>query len=375
MGGLGIAMTSSSVVVTGELSAPANLGGEALVPAGGSDFAIVGYQASDASYLYAQRYGSTGNETGFLSNADPMGLPYVYGFGDGASIDLGQGAFASAADDGFVGLYGVSAPMWVAHLTGPGAEQFTATAPGPGDTIFAAGYFEASAMLNSAALTNHGGRDFVIAQFDDFATGTGTAKAVATYGGPGRDQVSAMAFDGTSLIVGGFFDSTIDFGGTTHVLTSKGNNDCFIVKLGSDGKGVWATQFGAADDDRTIGVAVDPSGDVYITGQFHDTIMVGGFSLASVGGFDGFVAKLRGSDGSVVWAESLGTAADDFIGALAVDAAGHGITAITLAGALPGTVSAGGLDGLVAGFNTADGSQRWHLAVSTAGDDRGGAGG
>lgn len=373
LAGLGLTEGPAGLVVTGALTAPANLGGDTLVPVGATDMVVASFKPADAAHLYSYRYGASGNEFAFLDGTDNQGLPFVYGFSTGAMIDVGQGPVASdtTMDDGFVGRYGIGAPTWLYRLIGPGRDQFTATAAGPTGSVYAAGWFDGSATFNGATLTSNGGRDIVLARFDGFR---GTVQLTTTYGGAVRDEPSSMAFDGTHLIMGGFFAGTLVFGGAASTLTSAGDNDCFVAKLDGDGRGVWATRFGAAGDDRIAHVAVDGSGDIYITGVFHDTIAVGSRMLASVGDFDVFAAKLRGGDGSVVWARSFGTAALDLIGEIAADGAGHVLLAVTLGGSLPGASdSRGGLDALIVSLDAAQGTERWRRLISSPNDDRGGA--
>src|SRR5439155_25159833 len=56
-------------------------------------------------------------------------------------------------------------------------------------------------------------------------------------------------------------------------------------------------------DDRTEGVSVDRSGDVYVTGVFSAGANLGGGSINSSGMF---LAKYSGGDGSYRWAKSYG---------------------------------------------------------------------
>ena len=77
-----------------------------------------------------------------------------------------------------------------------------------------------------------------------------------------------------------------------------------------------------------------------------------------------FVAKLHGSDGSVAWAISRGTAMTDRTGDIAVDAMGH----VVLGASLNGTPTASG-DALIESFDATNGSSRWAKMFATPGLD------
>ena len=109
--------------------------------------------------------------------------------------------------------------------------------------------------------------------------------------GDGSDQYAiAVAVDASrNLIVAGYFEGTLDFGGG--VLTSAGANDIFVAKFGSDGAHLWSKRFGDGSDQAASAVAVDASGNVIVTGVFRGTVDFGGGGLTSAGVEDIFVAK------------------------------------------------------------------------------------
>ena len=97
------------------------------------------------------------------------------------------------------------------------------------------------------------------------------------------------------MVVTGVFLRGVNLGGDH--LHSSGGYDIFLARLlGSDGTHVWSKRFGFAFDDRDIGfnIAVDVNGDVAVTGSFFGTVDFGGADLSSSGSEDIFVAKLYG---------------------------------------------------------------------------------
>lgn len=128
----------------------------------------------------------------------------------------------------------------------------------------------------------------------------------------------------------------------------------------------WLTTFGGVSVDVVHDVAVGPDDDVYVTGEFRDTVDFdpgpGLANRTATGGIDVFVARYSGADGSLVWARSFGRAAGTEI---AVDVSGSAIVAGTFQGSVDvdgdGSVdltSQGGDDLFVAKFDGA-GMLQW----------------
>jgi hypothetical protein len=99
-------------------------------------------------------------------------------------------------------------------------------------------------------------------------------------GGTGAEEAGrgvVMDEMGNSYVVG-YFSGTATFGGTT--LSSLGGYDIFIASYDNDLRLRWAFRAGGVKDDFGLGIALDPRGGVYITGScsdnsdFRDSILV-----------------------------------------------------------------------------------------------------
>ena len=136
-------------------------------------------------------------------------------------------------------------------------------------------------------------------QFDTAAC-KNTVSWATTLGGTLSEAVYDMKVDaaGNSYLIGTFLGEA-SFGSTT--LTSKGANDIYVVKLSTTGDVIWARSAGGTGTDAALGVAVDTTGNVYVTGYFKtqatfDTTTVTG--SATIGNF--FLAKYS-SSGHLLW--------------------------------------------------------------------------
>src|SRR5262249_61663964 len=101
-----------------------------------------------------------------------------------------------------------------------------------------------------------------------------------------------------------------------------GSSDAFMVKYTSAGADVWATFLGGGGDDPGYGIAVDSSGNAYVTGETEGGLpsFVLNAQQGSFGGgsTDAFVAKYT-SGGTKSWATYLGGSGADTGRGMAVD--------------------------------------------------------
>ncbi len=148
--------------------------------------------------------------------------------------------------------------------------------------------------------------------------GGATGKPVwqAGFGGLGIDSTRGVAVTPTGEVyVAGYFEGEIDFGAPVGKKTSAGKSDAFLAKFGADGKLVWAQTWGAARDDLANSVAV--KGDkVVVAGSFLDSLEVGTFTKKSNGSDDLYIAAFD-KDGNAEWLWTAGGIDSDGVNAIA----------------------------------------------------------
>jgi hypothetical protein len=203
---------------------------------------------------------------------------------------------------------------------------------------------------------------------------------------PGSTVASTLAVDSTgNVFVTGAFEGTVTFGANT--LVSNGGRDIFLVKYDPSGMIQFAQSYGnAADDDPAPGLAVDASGNVFLSGFFSDTLSFGGGTNPLVAILvDAFTVKIS-SSGQTLWADHFGYNGGPYdVAAVAIGPSGDPI----IAGSAGGTIQLGGTTWMasssaaqpfVARLASADGSVIWsnaaggdfdtdqiHVAVDAAG--------
>lgn len=387
----------AGVMTAGTISLPttANLGGSTLMAAGATDAVLGQFASADATHLASSRFGgSSPLGTGIIyattSILDASGAPIVGGISycDPTAaapcnqINMGLGLAnpgGGPGADGFVGRYSVSTgvPTWLATLKGATDDKISALTNGPNGTIFVAGWYSEglgqSTTLTSGAnvrsFVGGGNRDIFIAQLDPNSGAIGMTK---TFAGPILEQADAIAWTGSSIIAAGTFAGTTVFGTQPQLTLNSTAFDIWVAKLSpTDGSAIWAVNLGSAGDEKYPSLAVDSSGDIYITGFVGAATTFGGFPVGGAGGLDIFVAKLRNTDGSVVWAKSIGSTGDDTASGIAINASGQIVIVGDVTGSVPGgDPPAGGSDVVIASFSS-DGTALWTRVLGTSGQDYG----
>lgn len=168
---------------------------------------------------------------------------------------------------------------------------------------------------------------------DAFVTMLDPSGALLTYstylGGTGIDTAYAIAVDpaGNAYVTGSTTNNT--FPTASPLLTfGGGTSDAFVAKIGvSDARLVYSTFLGGTGADVAQGIAVDPVGNVHVTGYTASTTT---FPLALAlqpmhagGTNDGFVTEIDAAGAALNYSTFLGGRSDDFPTSIAVDPAGN----------------------------------------------------
>lgn len=178
----------------------------------------------------------------------------------------------------------------------------------------------------------------------------------STYlGGSRSDFGTGIAVDdsGNAYVTGYTFSA--GFPSENPVQAYAGSVDAFVTKLNAAGSAlIYSTYLGGSADDLAAGIAVDSSGDAYVTGSTDslDFPIQHAFQSSNAGGTDTFVTKLN-PQGTLSYSTYLGGAFTDVGQGIAVDASGSAyLTGSTLSVDFPTqnalqAASGGGYDAFV----------------------------
>ena len=183
------------------------------------------------------------------------------------------------------------------------------------------------------------------------------------FGGNVSDRGFGIAIDnsGNAYVAGETNSSVFPVTNAYQAVKGGPNSDAFVMKLNPVGNTVlYATYLGGSSADRAFGIAVDGSGNSYITGEASSTNfpIVNAIQSGYAGGTDAFVAKLNPNGNSLEFSTFLGgtgyeagsgIAADQF-GNTWVTGTTNSTTGFPLVNAFQGTFG-GNFDAFVAKLN------------------------
>jgi hypothetical protein len=386
-GGGGIAVDSSgNAFVTGHFVLNATtFGNTTLVTSGGSDVYIAKLSSS-GEWQWAVRAGGSSWDEGYGIALDSSGNIYATGtFKDNATFG-NTSLIAEEDDDIFVAKLSNSGSwLWAVKAGGARYDYSRAIAVDLSGNVFITGCFRESANFGSTSLTafavpeifvakisssgewqwavrasepvsgssqhregkgitvDSSGSAFITGSFSEIVTfgsttleedHDGFSQFVAKISSSGTWQWAVKAGDsgyynhdggiavdssGNAFVTGGFSE-TATFGST--VLMGSGDRDIFVAKISSNGIWQWAVSVGGSQEDEGNGITVDSSGNAFVTGSFYQTVTFGSTTLTSSGKDDIFVAKIS-SSGSWQWAAKADGSHREDGRRIAVDSSGN----------------------------------------------------
>ena len=173
---------------------------------------------------------------------------------------------------------------------------------------------------------------------------TGTALVYSTYlGGSADDGASGIAVDSLDFayVTGSATSTNFPvtagvFQSTNFALTTSGWGDAFVTKLNTTGTAlVYSTYLGGTGyGAKGTGIAVDSSGDAYVTGNAASTdfpitngaFQTTNFAAANAGlqtvAYNVFVTKLNPTGTALEYSTFLGGSIDDYSAGIALDGSG-----------------------------------------------------
>lgn len=156
--------------------------------------------------------------------------------------------------------------------------------------------------------------------------------------GANFDEAREVEVIGDSLyVLGGTFQDTCYFRDSTVYGVTDFEDDIYITTHDDTAGFAWAITGGSAVKDRMTGMVHDPAGNLYATGTFQGTFLMGGQSTIGAGNLDGFIAKVD-KDGNALWTVALGGTGFDAIEAITYRASGD----LIVTGYFQGEISLGG---------------------------------
>lgn len=294
--------------------------------------------AADGEVLWTRQWGERGyNEITIGGMAvEPSGNFYVVG----ASVKPGNGT--PDVVTGYLRKYGPGGEaIWAQEVTPPA----NVVALDARNNVYVTG--------RAAGSLTGSGNGVYLRKYSS----SGVPQWNKEFGTPLIERASDIAVDaeGNVYVAGGTLGTVEN--------PNTGIHDGRLRKFDASGVETWTRQLASAADEVLNGVAVDPSGNVYIAGYTDGALDGTGGNL---GDADAFLRKYDPS-GNVLWTEQFGTDRADIVWAVRVDTDGAAYVAGPTEGSLAVAQVGGAYDAFIRKYDP-NGVVQWtsQTGLSTA---------
>jgi uncharacterized repeat protein (TIGR01451 family) len=304
----------------------------------------------DPTLVYSTYLGGSDDDAGRGIAVDASGDVYVTGQTNSLNFPATPGAYDSSFNGGFrdvivaklnPAVSGSASLLYATYVGGSDDDSGRAIAVDADGNAYVTGYTRSSDLPTTLGVfdpTYHGNFDAFLFKLN--ASGSGLV--YSTYlGGSDSDFGYGITVDdlGHADVTGQTASADYPTTATAFqgsLVGSNGNGDAFVTELDDAGVNLlYSTFLGGADWDTGYGIAVDPSGKIYVaghTGSIDFPTTLGAYDTSPNGDFDAFVAKLdpmASGPGSLVYSTYLGGSGSDafFGGVIAIDDPGNAYVA------------------------------------------------
>ena len=340
----GASFNQAGAIVTNVFVTKLNPAGSALIYSGfleayanGIGRAIA-VDANEIAYVTGSTSGNIASDITPPPNPPPPPFPIT--------PTAAQAAYGGGATDAFVAKISAtgSSILYSSYLGGAGEDVGYGVAADKNADAYVTGltyspnFLITSATAFQSAFGQNG--DAFFSEIDTNVSGIAGLDYSTYFGGPGLDQGNGIAIDGTgnAYIAGGT--------ASTGLGASVGPADCapvqqsclgdaFLAEFNPAASGaasrVFFTYIGGSLNDSASGVALDPNGNIYVTGSTvsPDFLVSGAVFQTTFGGGndDAFVTKFGPTGNTVIYSSYLGGTDTDNAYGIAVDTTGSAYVA------------------------------------------------
>jgi len=267
---------------------------------------------------------------------DSAGNSYLTGWTRAADILTTPGVVQPQFPGGSVDIFvvkldGTGKVVFATYWGGPGDDEGLSIAVDPAGNVYVGGISVSNGTTTFPTTSGAAFRSGSPTGMDGFIVklnSTGTAVVYSTLV-PGAGQMgAAIAVDnlGNAYFAGTMQGSDNSITATTGAfqVSHGGSTDAIVAKFGPTGSLVYATFMGGSNTNSAGGIAVDSSGNAYVSGESDSMdfpVTAGAYSGPPASGESAFVVKLNAQGGALLYSTFLGPA--DPVGPLRLDSQGN----------------------------------------------------
>jgi Beta-propeller repeat len=335
--GLGIAVDATgNAYVTGETVSPNFPTAKALQPTfgGDSDAFVSKINASGSALVYSTYLGGSGGDFGKGIAVDATGNAYLTGATSSTDFPTANALQPNLGGGGAINAFVTkinasgSALVYSTYLGGSFSDSGSAIALDAFGNVYVTGSTGSSNFPTVNPLQSAPGRIGAFNAFVSKINAPGSALVYSTYlGGSVEDVGNAIAVDTSENVYLTGDTSSTDFP-TANALqpTLAAQKNAFVTKINAGGTAlVYSTYLGGTVFDFGLGIAVDATGNAYVTGETVSPNFPTAKALQpTFGGVaDAFITKINAAGSALVYSTYLGGASADGGTGIAVDSSGN----------------------------------------------------
>ncbi len=202
---------------------------------------------------------------------------------------------------------------WLHLIGGAESDEITALELDSEGNVIIGGYFKGGVDFDDSDGLIYGepngGGDIFLCKYNS----AGDFLWARYGGGLNGDQLLDIAVDneGNIIVTGGFQGIfTLEDNVQEYSIQSEGMVDVYLIKFDREGQVIFLKSFGGAEEDSANSVAVDSTGNIFITGSYRGnfTVNIAGETTELMSnGFDDYFLAKYSSDGELVFLNSNGS--------------------------------------------------------------------
>jgi hypothetical protein len=306
------------------------------------DVFVTKLNPSGSGIIYSTFLGGSGNDVAAGIDVDSAGDAYITGQTNSSDFPVTTGSFQTTCascsvsnplSDAFVTKLNPSGGLGYSTFLGGAAEDqaFAIRLDSKGNAHIvgatSSSDFPTHNPLPAPNNVLQGAQNAFVSELDP----TGAVLLASTYlGGGGTDTGYGIAVNSSGIYVTGQTDSN-NFPTVNAVQsTFAGINDAFLSKLAPDGSSlIYSTYLGGTQNDGGSAVALDSSGNAYVTGETSSKdfpTTPGAFQSGyGGGGSDAFITEVNEQGSKIVYSTFLGGSDFDGANGIAVESSGAAV--------------------------------------------------
>jgi len=255
----------------------------------------------DPGLTWATYFGGDSTEQGYSVALDQTGNVYLAGITNTPTGIATKGAYQTKLAggvnyDAFLAKFSSAGKLiWATYYGGDSSDYATTCAVDNSGNIFMTGYTNSpdGIATSGAYQTAQGSNPYYLDAFLAKFTSNGSLIWGTYFGGGDNDLVYSLAVDaGGNACIAGWTASTsgVASSGSYQSSFGGGQYDAYIAKFNGKGALKWATYFGGTGVDYALGLCVDKSKNIYITGSTTSAN-----AIVSSGAFRTYVDTVNGN--------------------------------------------------------------------------------